>query len=144
MISFLYTEKAGIILQMVSFTLKFIKGKLQRISGRKMPQIGCPNCGVTINLKKRKEIDLDLIVGSLKNEPKTFTELLRTTRLPRKTLNIRLKDLIDSGIIVKDGGYRLTDSPQTHEFQARRSIKKIHNLKSNIYQPQEFTKPRSL
>lgn len=115
---------------MVSFTLKFIKGELQRLSGRKMPQVRCPNCGVTINLENRREIDFDLIVGSLKKGPKTFTQLLRTTRLPRKTLNIRLKDLIDSGIIVKDGGYSLTDSPQTHEFQARRSIKKIHNLKS--------------
>lgn len=95
-----------------------------------MPQVRCPNCGVTVNLENRRETDFELIVESLKNEPKTFTELLRTTHLPRKTLNIRLKGLINSGIIVKDGGYHLADSPQTRDFQARRSTKKIHSLKS--------------
>jgi len=95
-----------------------------------MPQVRCPNCGVTVNLENRRETDFDLIVGSLKNEPKTFTELLRTTHLPRKTLNIRLKDLINSGVIVKDRGYHLADSPQTREFQARRSTKRIHSLRA--------------
>ena len=95
-----------------------------------MPQIRCPNCGVTINLENRKTTDYDLIVGSLKKGPKTFTQLLRKTRLPRKTLNIRLKGLISSGIILKDGDYHLKDSPQTREFQARSSSERIHNLKS--------------
>jgi hypothetical protein len=98
--------------------------------GRNMPQIRCPNCGVTINLENRKKTDYDLIVGSLKKGPKTFTQLLRKTHLPRKTLNIRLKGLINSGIIVKDGDYHLTDSPQTIEFQAKYSSDRIHNLKS--------------
>jgi len=97
-----------------------------------MPQIRCPSCGTTINLKNRKEIDLDLIIGSINKGPKTFTQLLRTTHLPRKTLYLRLKELVDSRIIVKDRGYRLTDSPEASEFQMRRSTKRFHNLKSKV------------
>lgn len=95
-----------------------------------MPRIRCPNCGVSINLENRKETDFDLIVGSLKNGSKTFTELLRTTRLPRKTLNMRLKNLMSSEIIVKDGGYHLADSAEAHEFESRFSNRRIHSLKS--------------
>jgi len=87
---------------------------------------------MTINLENRKKIDIDQIIGGLKKGPKTFTQLLRTTHLPRKTLCIRLKELSDSGIIVKDREYHLTDSPQTREFQARHSIKRVHNLKSKV------------
>jgi len=72
-----------------------------------MPQVTCPNCGMTINLKNRKEIDVNLIKSAAKT-PRTFTELLRVTRLPRKTLSLRLKELCVSGTIVKsDGVYKL-------------------------------------
>jgi hypothetical protein len=72
-----------------------------------MPQVTCPNCGMTINLQNRKEIDVNLIVNAAKR-PKTFTELLRITKLPRKTLNMRLRELCHNGTIVKaDGVYRL-------------------------------------
>ena len=72
-----------------------------------MPQVTCPNCGMTINLKNRKEIDVSLIKSAAKT-PRTFTELLRVTRLPRKTLSLRLKELCVSGTIVKsDGVYKL-------------------------------------
>jgi len=102
------------------------------IVGKEMPQIRCPGCGITINLENRKKIDFDLIIGSLKNGSKTFTQLLRATHLPRKTLSLRLKELVDSRIIAKDRDYRLTDSPAASEFQMRRSTKRVHNLKSKV------------
>lgn len=72
-----------------------------------MPQVTCPNCGMTINLKNRKEIDVNLIKSAAKT-PRTFTELLQVTRLPRKTLSLRLKELCVSGTIVKgDGMYKV-------------------------------------
>jgi PKD repeat protein len=74
------------------------------------PQITCPHCGNTINLENRKEVDFEKITYALNNSPKTFTELLEITNLPRKTLSLRLKDLCTSGSIVKDGGYRLSTS----------------------------------
>jgi len=75
-----------------------------------MPQIRCPNCGTSINLEMRKETDLNIILESLQTGPKTFTQLLKTTRLPRKTLSLRLKELISSETIIKDEGYRLNGS----------------------------------
>ena len=55
----------------------------------------------------RRETDLSLIFNSLRSGPKTFTQLLQATRLPRKTLCLRLKELVHSEAIVNDGGYRL-------------------------------------
>lgn len=73
-----------------------------------MPQITCPNCGLTINLENRKEIDFDLIKNAAKKQPKTFTELLHITRLSRKTLSLRLKELCSDGMLIKSKGlYRL-------------------------------------
>jgi PKD repeat protein len=74
------------------------------------PQITCPHCGSTINLENRKEVDFEKIIYALNHSPKTFTELLDLTNLPRKTLSLRLKDLCTSGSIIKDGGYRLSSS----------------------------------
>ncbi|MEM2916967.1 MAG: hypothetical protein QXN63_01235 [Candidatus Bathyarchaeia archaeon] len=75
-----------------------------------MPQVRCPNCGATINLETRKETDFNLIINALHKNPKTFTQLLTQTRLPRKTLSLRLKELCDRGVIVKDGGYHLSET----------------------------------
>jgi len=75
-----------------------------------MPQIRCPNCGTSINLEMRRETDLNLIVKSLRTGPKTFTQLLKITRLPRKTLSLRLKELINSEMVTKGAGYRLNGS----------------------------------
>lgn len=72
-----------------------------------MPQIRCPKCGTTINLENRKGVDFSMILNALQRSPKTFTDLLHLTGLPRKTLSLRLKCLCDSGTIVKDGGYRI-------------------------------------
>jgi len=74
------------------------------------PQITCPHCGNTINLENRKEVDFEKIMHALGKSPKTFTELLTMTNLPRKTLNLRLKELCASGAIMKDGGYHLNSS----------------------------------
>lgn len=92
-----------------------------------MPQIRCPNCGITINMETRKEMDMDLILGTLRNGPKTFTQLLQATRLPRKTFYLRLKELVDSGTIVKDRGYRLNESLRT-----KNKTRRGYELKSKI------------
>ena len=63
---------------------------------------------MTINLQNRKEVDFNLIKRAAKKKPRTFTELLHITKLSRKTLSLRLKELCSSGILVKkDGTYKL-------------------------------------
>ncbi len=79
-----------------------------------MPQVRCPVCGTNINLESRRETDFRMIVSLLEKKPKTFTELLRATKLPRKTLSLRLKELCEAGIIVRDKGYHLNGSPPPH------------------------------
>jgi hypothetical protein len=56
---------------------------------------------MTINLENRKKIDFNMIAKATKKEPRTFTELLHITRLPRKTLNLRLKELCANGALIK-------------------------------------------
>jgi predicted transcriptional regulator len=71
----------------------------------------CPNCGMTINLENRREIDFGLIKNATGKHPRTFTELLHITKLSRKTLNSRLQKLCKEGVLIKDdGGYRLNGS----------------------------------
>lgn len=96
-----------------------------------MPQIRCPNCGMTINLENRREIDLGMILKALEKKPRSFTELLHITHLPRKTLDLRLKYLIKSGAIVKDEGYRLNG---TLPFNIRgdKMKKNLLHLRKNI------------
>ena len=73
-----------------------------------MPQIRCPNCGLTINLENRRETDTHLITNAVKSEARTFTDLLNITGLPRKTLSIRLKELCRTGVLDKtEGSYQL-------------------------------------
>jgi len=84
-----------------------------------MPQIRCPNCGTSIDLKSRRKTDFNLIVGALKEKPRTFTELLKMTYLPRKTLSLRLKELIKSGVIIKDRGYHLNGASQSKEWNKK-------------------------
>jgi len=79
-----------------------------------MPQIRYPNCGLTINLKNRKETDVSLITKAIEQKTKTFTDLLRVTSLPRKTLSLRLRELCGNGTIVKENGvYRLNEHFET-------------------------------
>ncbi len=85
-----------------------------------MPQVRCPNCGTTINLENRRKVDFGLILRALKSSSKTFTELLRITHLPRKTLALRLKALLKSGRIEKKkGGYHLNGSVNLDEWNGK-------------------------
>jgi len=53
-------------------------------------------------------MDVEMITNALRHGPKTFTYLLHSTGLPRKTLSLRLKELCEGEIMVKDeGGYML-------------------------------------
>jgi hypothetical protein len=82
----------------------------------KMPQITCPNCGTTISLENRREIDFSLIKKATSKHPRTFTELLHITRLSRKTLNLRLHELCIEGVLIKeDGGYKLNGSSEIED-----------------------------
>lgn len=69
-----------------------------------MPQITCPNCGTTISLENRREVDFTLIRDATDRHPRTFTELLHITKLSRKTLNTRLKQLCSEGFLTKEEG----------------------------------------
>lgn len=69
-----------------------------------MPQITCPNCGTTISLENRREVDFTLIRNATNRSPRTFTELVHITKLSRKTLNSRLKELCAEGILTKEEG----------------------------------------
>ncbi len=95
-----------------------------------MPQVRCPSCGITINLEGRRETDYELVLSSLRRVPKTFTDLLHETRLPRKTLSLRLKELIESGAIIKDNGYRLNGSSAS--IPVKSLTKKGYGLKSRM------------
>jgi len=95
------------------------------------PQITCPRCGNTINLENRREVDYDKIFCALNKSPKTFSQLLEITDLPRKTLCIRLKNLCTSGAIVKDGGYHLSASVAPDCFKNSIQRKRNGNGKMN-------------
>jgi hypothetical protein len=83
-----------------------------------MPQIRCPRCGLTINLENRRDIDFKLIIDAVKQKARTFTELLNLTGLPRKTLNLRLIELRQNGVLTKaNGGYQLNG-----QIESRKSI----------------------
>lgn len=70
-----------------------------------MPQIRCPNCGLTISLENRKETDEGIITDAVQGKERTFTDLLHITRLPRKTLSLRLKEMCGNGLIAKEDGF---------------------------------------
>jgi len=57
-----------------------------------------------------------MILSGMQKGSTTFTDLLKITGLPRKTLCIRLAALRDSGVIIKDGGYRLNGSAHLAEW----------------------------
>lgn len=68
----------------------------------------CPNCGLTINLEERRKIDINLIKNATSETPRSFTKLLHITKLPRKTLALRLRKMCEDDILVKEKGmYRL-------------------------------------
>ena len=60
-------------------------------------------------------MDFKLIRSATDKSPKTFTELLHITKLSRKTLNLRLKELCGEGLLLKNEGmYR---SNGTYDFK---------------------------
>jgi hypothetical protein len=70
-----------------------------------MPQIRCPKCGTLINLQNRRFNDFCIILKALESKGRTFSELLKITKLPRKTLSLRLKQLLDDEETMKNGKY---------------------------------------
>lgn len=84
-----------------------------------MPQVRCPRCGTTITLENRKETDFSLILNALHNGARSFSELLRTTGLPRKTLNNRLKELHTLDAIAKNKGYFLNEANPHKEWEKK-------------------------
>jgi hypothetical protein len=95
-----------------------------------MPEVTCPNCGLTINMENRRRIDYDLIMSATRKSA-TFTQLLHVTKLSRKTLSIRLKEMCKNGAIIKsDGLYKLGNSSQADN----RSIGslQVKSLASNL------------
>jgi len=96
-----------------------------------MPQIRCPNCGCSINLENRKNMDFYLISRDLKSGPKSFTDLLHATHLPRKTLSLRLKELLERGTIIKDNGYHLSEA--SFDAPIKNQMKRGYKLKAKIH-----------
>ena len=95
-----------------------------------MPRITCPTCGTTIDLENRRMLDFGRILQALQGGPKTFTELLKITGLPRKTLSLRLKYLCDSGAVLKNGTYSLNKSSNNKEVrEALRAAKRFSDWK---------------
>lgn len=84
-----------------------------------MPQIRCPNCGATVNLENRKETDFSIILKSLESRARSFTELLKITGLPRKTLNIRLKELCGMEAVTKNKLYYLNGACPNKQWQTK-------------------------
>ena len=57
-----------------------------------------------------------MIVRAVQKKPCSFTDLLRITKLPRKTLSLRLKELLGMDVITKNGIYYLNDSDETKKL----------------------------
>ena len=55
-------------------------------------------------MENRREVDFKLIRDATDRHPRTFTDLLHITRLSRKTLNVRLKELCAEGALLKEEG----------------------------------------
>jgi len=69
-----------------------------------------------------------MILEALQGKERTFSDLLRATRLPRKTLSIRLKQLAERDLIVKDGGYRLNGEKSSYVKRDVLFMKKFSNF----------------
>jgi len=96
-----------------------------------MPQIVCPNCGMTINLEKRKEADFNLIRDATRKKPESFTRLLRITKLPRKTLALRLKTMCEDDILIKKDGKYMLNGASKFDNNGGKFAKRVSNLFEN-------------
>ncbi len=99
-----------------------------------MPQVRCPRCGSTINLENRKETDFSLILSALRNKAQSFSELLRITGLPRKTLDMRLKELCVEDAIIKNKLYYFNQAHPHRHLENKLMIgqTKIFNRKAIV------------
>ena len=82
------------------------------------PRIRCPNCGFTITFANRRKTDLNAIVRAVQKKPRSFTELLKLTRLPRKTLAIRLKELMNMNLLTKNKLYYFNKDADPHLLES--------------------------
>ena len=83
---------------------------------------------MTINLENRKEIDFSLITNATKKKSRTFTELLHVTKLPRKTLSFRLKELCAAGVIVKKEGVYEANGVSQFADEAGKPVEKFSKM----------------
>jgi hypothetical protein len=93
-----------------------------------MPQIICPNCGMTINLEKRKKVDFNIIQDATRKKPESFTRLLRITKLPRKTLALRLKTMCEGGILIKKDGKYMSNGASKFDNNGGKFAKRVPNI----------------
>ncbi len=84
---------------------------------------------MTINLENRREIDFDLIKKAAKKSPRTFTELLHITKLPRKTLSLRLKELCTTGALVRNQHMYALNGASS--FEGESSMKRFSEVFQN-------------
>lgn len=73
-----------------------------------------------------------MILRALRKKPKTFTDLLNITGLPRKTLSLRLKDLLKSRTIVKNGNYHLNGALPSHLLDDKMTLNHNKNAKKTL------------
>jgi hypothetical protein len=88
----------------------------------------CPNCGTTISLEKRKKIDFNLIQKATSVQPRSFTKLLHITRLPRKTLALRLKEMCKDNILTKEQGKYMLNGASEYDNNGGKFSKKFSNV----------------
>jgi len=72
-----------------------------------------------MNLENRRETDFSLILGALHSRERSFSELLRITGLPRKTLYLRLKELCKTDAIIKNKLYYLNEANPHKEWEKK-------------------------
>ncbi|MGD8565576.1 MAG: cohesin domain-containing protein [Candidatus Bathyarchaeota archaeon] len=67
-------------------------------------------------MEERRNIDINLIKNATSKQPTSFTGLLHITKLPRKTLALRLKDMCEEKILVKENGlYKLNGASSFYD-----------------------------
>jgi len=79
-------------------------------------------------LENRREVDFTLIRNATNRHPRTFTELLHITRLSRKTLNVRLKELCAEGILLKEEGMYKSDGASEYEGKGGHFVKGLSRV----------------
>jgi hypothetical protein len=79
-------------------------------------------------LENRKEIDCDLIGNATEKRPRTFTELLHITKLSRKTLSLRLKEMCKNDILVRNGRLYSLNGASKFSSDGGKSTEKVFRV----------------